>query len=212
MSLLGRSLTLGFFWPIIINFLADLYHFFNIVIRHWLWSLVLSYRSIWCSVSVWIIYENLSFDSTFGTIARCTSSCLWFNHSFIYLGFRNLCCCRCIRWKLLLSRVICCWILFHPTTSFWLLIHFQLLNIWIIVSWVNDSRVLSNKSSTVIQVFKSVLFSRNPVSCCRFGLGNVLQVWILHYQVLESTRSIIDWWSLVCKTSLHKFLVMTNVR
>ena len=156
MSLLGRSLTLGFFWPIIINFLADLYHFFNIVIRHWLWSLVLSYRSIWCSVSVWIIYENLSFDSTFGTIARCTSSCLWFNHSFIYLGFRNLCCCRCIRWKLLLSRVICCWILFHPTTSFWLLIHFQLLNIWIIVSWVNDSRVLSNKSSTVIQVFKSV--------------------------------------------------------
>ena len=156
MSLFSWSLTLRFFWPIVIDFLTNFNHFCLIFIGHRLWSLVLGSLSNWRSFSVWIIYENLAFYSTFGTITRCSGSCSWFYHCFINLGFWNLCCCRCIGSKLLLSRVIGSWILFHPTTCLWFLIHFQLLDIWVIVCWVNDSWILSNKPSTIIEVFKTV--------------------------------------------------------
>lgn len=49
------------------------------------------------------------------------------------------------------------------------------------------------------------------MSCRRLWLSNILQVWILHHQVLECTWSIIYGWSLVGKSPLHKFLVMADV-
>lgn len=49
------------------------------------------------------------------------------------------------------------------------------------------------------------------MSCRRLWLSNILQVWVLHHQVLECTWSVVYGWSLVGKSSLHKFLVVADV-
>ena len=156
MPLFSWSLTLGFFWSVIINLLTNLNHFFHVAIWHGLRRLVLRCLTIRCSFIVRIIYEDLPFHSTFGTIPRCSSCRCWLNHSFINLRFWNLCRSSCISSELLLSRVISSWILLHPATCLWFLVHFQLLDIWVIVCWMNDSWILSHEPSTVIQVFESV--------------------------------------------------------
>ena len=49
------------------------------------------------------------------------------------------------------------------------------------------------------------------MTCCRFGLVDMLEMRVLHHEILKSSWPIIDRWSLIGKSSLHELLIMAKI-
>ena len=154
MPFLGRPLPFGFLWPIVINFLTYFYHLLYVIWGHGL--LVWLDSRMHIRFIIWVIYEYLSLHCTSRAHTRSSCSCRRLYHGFVYLRFRDLGCSCSVGGELLLPRVVGGWVLLHPPSCFWLLVHFQLLNIGVVVGWMDDGRVLPDESAAVIEVLESI--------------------------------------------------------
>jgi hypothetical protein len=56
---------------------------------------------------------------------------------------------------------------------------------------MNYSRILTHKSTRIIQTLKSIFIISNSVAISRFGFIHVFQMRVLHYELLNSLRPII---------------------
>lgn len=189
MSLLRWSMTFTFLRSFIINFLSCFNQLFDLIRIDLLSFLFISA----------LVRKQL----VFGLAIGCTpSNGTWLDQVLWSLKFWSS-----INWYLS-CRTVRCW--FNPTSCFRVVwIHFKTLVV-IVVTWVscmmNNGRVLTYKSSWVIETFESILCSicNSVPSCWLWFIIDMLQLRILRNQLLNCLRSIIYWWPLLIKTSLDE--------
>lgn len=188
MPLLWWSVAFTLLWSLMIDFLPCFDQFFDF---------------IWICLNLFLFINTLVCKELVLCFAVCCTAidCTWLYQVLWSIEFwtsidRYL--CSCIVW---------CWL--NPSTCFWVIrIHFKSLVI-IVISRVScmmdDCRILTDKSSWIVKTFEPVFGSIwYSVSSCWLWLIDMLQLWILCYQLLYCLWSIIDWWSLLIETSLNK--------